>query len=150
MLFIVVLSEVWLIPGLWELESGYVTLKNEGWVTFGWNQIESTLGRGHVRILPHSSLCIPEARLPTLCFSSPKPTHNSSNTPVLLTYSPASTYASVDHQLLTALHVGLCPRGEGLSQGKDVICSLQEPRDIFQSEPPGSLPLCCLKARGGQ
>lgn len=88
--FFWVLSEVWLIPGLWELVRGYVTLKNEGWITLGWKHIESTSGTGHVRILPHSSLCTPEARPPTPCFPSPGPTHNSVSTPARLTYSTAS------------------------------------------------------------
>lgn len=90
LLFILVLSGVWLIPGLWELVSDCVTLKNEGWIIFGLNQVESTLGRGHTRILPQSALCTPGARLPTLYFSDPKPTHNSISTPALLTYSTAS------------------------------------------------------------
>lgn len=139
--FFWVLSEVWLIPGLWELVSDYVTLKNEEWITLGWNQIESTLGRGHIRILPHSSLCTPEARPPTLCFSGPEPTHNSTNTPVHVWPTALHLhYAScADRQLLTAVHLVVCPRRRGPSQGKDLICSPLETWNIFQSGPLGFL-----------
>lgn len=102
--FFCILSKVWLIPGLWELVSDYVTLINEEWITFGWNQFESTLGRGLIRILPHSSSCTPEARLPTFYFSGPELTHNLTHTSVCLTYSTASSLC-----LLCWLPASHCP-----------------------------------------
>ena len=141
--FFFLLGSLWSLINSRALGVGgdYVTLKNEEWITFGWNQIESTLGRGHIRILPHSSLCTPEARPPTLCFSGPEPTHNSTNTPAHVWPTALHLhYAScADRQLLTALHLGVCPRCRGPSQDKDLICSLLETWNIFQSGPLGFL-----------